>query len=152
MSIVVLRDKLNPNKIRSKTYTMPTEKEPKPLGEFDESIFEQVVLEALPDGWEEYKEIPEAQPVDLLSTLATAFGNNAKRDSIKALLSDPDVLADIVYLLISRSTLTLEEYEAIKTNLSNGAIKAGFPQKQVNALSEAADTNFKNKRKFIDVK
>lgn len=111
--ILVIRDKKNHKKIKAFGYTSPTEGNHQPLGDFDTSKFEQVALDRLPDDWEQYA---ESQTRDFIELLFETENAKNKEDVIN-ILKQPDILAECIYLMISKMSLTLAEYETTKNAL-----------------------------------
>lgn len=72
----VIRLKSDPNVIRS--YCEGTQSG---LGEFDETLFEQVELEALPDGWTQYKEKPTAKGSDFVKFVNATFTESNRQQN-----------------------------------------------------------------------
>lgn len=177
--MLVIRLKSNPLIIKSFGRCKVTPKQPKPLGEFDEELFEQVVyygirnkqldvfrnkfytekgsvdfdadaeeeveLNELPEGWEQYQEKPILSGKDVEKFLRDAFKNQPRSLRKTALMQ----ISIDLNLLQFTDELTITEFQEAADDIKQ-ALAGVIPQETIDGIEAALLTYISENFKYAD--
>lgn len=116
-----IRLKSNPLKLKAFGYTTKRGD----LGEYDPDLFEEVELEQLPEGWEQYKELPTLTRFDLYQELIKVISDNwpTNGKSTDTIITELTTIFDALnkYRIFceSRGNITAAELDILKQRFAS---------------------------------